>query len=58
MRGHKVIEFIPWFLIVGSEGAAMFLMEENIDDGWLREEDCMRLWGDEFDRAGAGCGLA
>ena len=22
------------------------------------EENCKRLWGDEFDRAGVGCGLA
>ena len=22
------------------------------------EEDCKRLWGDEFDRTGVGCGLA
>ena len=37
-------------------------------DGWLcglvgkivarQEENCKRLWGDEFDRAGVGCGLA
>ena len=24
---------------------------------WL-EENCKRLWGDEFGRAGVGCGLA
>ena len=32
--------------------------KESGANWWLPEENSKRLWGDEFDRVGVGCGLA